>query len=337
MTARRPINRGTPPATATPALEIGGTHVAGALIDLDARRVVAGSQVRIHLRPDGEATEILDSILDCARALPPVASTTWAVAAPGPMDYRRGIGRYEGVAKFEALNGVDIRAALLAGLATSATEISFVNDAEAFAIGEWAAGAAAGHDRVAGITLGTGVGSAFLDRGAVVSDGPLVPPNGRVHLLEIDGRPLEETVSRRAILARYEALRTADAPGSADGHHATDVRELADLARGGDADAAAAIDDALEALGLALGPWLARFGATVFVVGGSMAGSWDLVEPPLVRGLASGTPGPMGSVAVMAAAHPGEAGLVGAALHARAALQAGLTETEPASSEPASP
>jgi len=38
-------------------------------------------------------------------------------------------------------------------------------------------------------------------------------------------------------------------------------------------------------LGDVLSPWVARFEATVVVVGGSMVGSWDIIEAPLVRGI----------------------------------------------------
>src|SRR4029078_2642228 len=124
------------------------------------------------------------------------------VAIPGPFDYAKGVGRYEGVAKFESLTGLDLGAALRAALPGRAERIAFVNDADAFVLGEWTWGAAAGHRRVAGITLGTGVGSGVVDEGRVVVDVPLVPPDGSVHLLSIDGLPLEESVSRRAMLRR---------------------------------------------------------------------------------------------------------------------------------------
>jgi glucokinase len=72
-------------------------------------------------------------------------------------------------------------------------------------LGEWVAGAARGYARVVAITLGTGVGSAFLDAGTVVSSGPTVPPNGDVYRLFINGCPLEQAVSNRAIVASYAA------------------------------------------------------------------------------------------------------------------------------------
>jgi glucokinase len=297
---------------AVPALEIGGTHVAGAMVDLEMPTVVVGTRTRAPLDADGASDSILASILSCARSLGAPGGSTWGVAIPGPFDYASGIGGFEGVAKFGSLRGVDVGQRLLDGLPT-ARRIVFLNDADAFLIGEWAAGAAVGHDRVAGITLGTGIGSAFLAGGRIVSSGPDVPPHGEVHLLSIDGRPLEDIVSRRAIVATYARLAGPNGRGATP-----DVAEIAARARGGEASAQAAIEGPVRSLGRALSPWLARFGATAVVVGGSMTGSWDLVEPPLREGL--GLP-----IELVRASLPDDAGLIGAALHAADPMQAALT------------
>lgn len=289
-----------------PALEIGGTHVAAAWVDLSEPRVVAGSRPRESLDANGTSDAILATILHCAARLDAEPGAAWGIAIPGPFDYAAGIGRFEGVAKFGALNGVDVSRRLLDGL-PPASQITFLNDADAFLIGEWAAGAAAGHDPVAAITLGTGIGSAFLAAGRIVDDGPDVPPGGRVDRLTIDGRPLEETASRRAIVAAYARLAGPNEPGPVP-----DVDEIAARARRGDTLARRAIQEPLRALGEALASWLGRFGASGLVVGGSMAGSWDLVEPALRDGLGS-------TLALLPARLPDDAGLIGAALYAHGA------------------
>ena len=287
-----------------PALEIGGTHVAGAIVDVEKPAVVPGIRTRLPLDADGSASSILSTVVECARDIPDApAGSTWGIAIPGPFDYARGIGSFEGVAKFGALNGVDVGRGLLDGL-PGAARVAFLNDADAFLVGEWAAGAGRGHTRVAGITLGTGIGSAFLADGRIVSTGHDVPPRGEVHLVSIDGRPLEDTVSRRAIVAEYARLAGGDRA-----RPALDVVDIAARARRGEAPAQAAIDGPLRSLGRALSPWLARFGASTLVVGGSMARSWDLVEPPLRAGIDL-------PIEVLRARLPDDAGLIGAALHA---------------------
>ncbi len=294
-----------------PALEVGGTHVTSAVVDLATGRVLEPTRGRRALRSDGPATEIIRTLVEAAAPVVAVRgpNATLGVAMPGPFDYARGIGRFEGVAKFESLTGLDVGAALRAGLGGTVARVAFLNDADAFVLGEWTWGAAAGHRRAVGITLGTGIGSGFLDEGRAVSDGPLVPPDGSVHLLTIDGRPLEEVVSARAL--RRQARRAiAELPGDAD------VVDIAVLARAGDRRARRVFDDALAGLGAALAPWLARFEASVLVVGGSMVGSWDLIRPPLVAALRRAEPA-LAGLAVHPAARPEDSALIGAAVHAR--------------------
>ncbi|WP_282085389.1 ROK family protein [Streptomyces tendae] len=295
--------RGAP--VPVPVLDIGGTHVTVALVDPTAGRPVVSSVTRRPLRAHDPADGILDAIAHAARELPDGHRPHWGVAVPGPFDYDTGIGRFTGIGKFESLTGVDVGAGLRQRLADRAERLCFLNDADAFAIGEYRAGAAAGHDRALCLTLGTGVGSAFLSAGRPVHDGALVPPGGRVHRLTVAGRPLEETVSRRGIRAHYARLR---APG--EGGDLPDVQEIAARAGQGNAAAAEALRYAFDALGRALAPWVRRFGATAVVVGGSIARSWDMVRPPLVSGLASAGGA---DVPVLPARQSADAPLIGAA------------------------
>jgi glucokinase len=299
-----------------PALEVGGTHVAAAVVDLSVGLVLEPTRSRRPLGSDGPATDIMGTLLDVAAPVAAAAgrNPTLGVAMPGPFEYALGIGRFEGVAKFESLAGLDVGAALRAGLDGLVARIAFLNDADAFVLGEWAWGAAAGHRRVVGITLGTGIGSGFLDDGRVVVDDPRIPPDGSVHLLSIDGLPLEEAVSRRALLRRAR-LAIEELPADAD------VLDVAILARAGDRRARRVFQDAFAALGSALAPWLTRFEASVLVVGGSMAGSWDLVRPPLVGALQRAEPA-LAGLAVRRAAHRKDSALIGAAVHASAIDQA---------------
>jgi glucokinase len=222
------------------------------------------------------------------------------VAMPGPFDYARGIALFEDVGKFDSLRGADLGAALCKGIRPHPASVSFVNDAEAFLLGEWLHGAASGYTRCAAITLGTGVGSSFLADGEIVNTGADVPPDGRAHHLWIGHRPLEDVVSRRAMRSAYLA---------ATGDATADVREIAERARGGETAAGDVIAAAMRALGGALAPWLSRFRAQVVVVGGSMSASWDLFGPAFADGLRE-------PISVVVAQDPEHAPLLGAARHA---------------------
>jgi glucokinase len=176
------------------------------------------------------------------------------------------------VGKFDSLHGVDMGAELRARITPRPAALRFLNDAHAFGLGEWAFGVAGAHARAAFLTLGTGVGSAFLADGRPVTAGPDVPPEGRADLLTVDGRPLEETVSTRALLAAYPA--------------AASVADLTRRAFAGDPGARRVVEHAAARLGAALGPWLRRFGASVLVVGGGISAAWELIVEPLQAGVA---------------------------------------------------
>lgn len=302
--------------TGLPVLDIGGSHVSAAVGDTATWRPLSGTRHRLPLRSEGSADEIIATIAQCARTVGPLIGSTLAVAMPGPFDYEAGIGRYNGVAKFDALNGVDVRGRLSAALDGSPANILFLNDAVAFGIGEWVARATQRHDkkcdRLVAITLGTGVGSAFINAGTPVTTGPLVPPNGYAYRLRIEGRPLEDVVSTRAIVAAY-----AEHAGTAHAAAEVDVRCIADHAKKGDKDAIRAFADAAHALGNALAPWLINFEADALIVGGGIARSWCLVGPPLAAGIEEGALHPA-QLTVVPSRDPEASIAIGAAWHAHA-------------------
>ena len=145
-----------------PVIEIGGTHATAAVVDPSGWAVVPGTMVRRDLDAGAPAGVLVQAIVDTAASLRRPDRTTWGVAIPGPFDDVRGVGDFTGVGKLDGLRGVDLGEVLRRELTAGSGLIVFVNDAEAFAVGEWVAGAATGHHRTIAITLGTGVGSTFL-------------------------------------------------------------------------------------------------------------------------------------------------------------------------------
>jgi glucokinase len=301
MTSSAAQVRTAPAASSTeggliPVLEIGGTHIIAALVEPESGHVAESH--RHDLDSAGTRTEILDTLTRAAQTLG--VHRYWGVAIPGPFDYEHGIGRFAHVGKFEALAGLDLGHALSMRFGDN-PKIVFVNDADAFGIGEVIAGAGHGHRRAVCLTLGTGIGSAFIADGEPVNDGRTVPPDGSVHLLRWKGDYIEETVSRRAIRSRYTQL-------SGDSR---DVREIAELARNHDPGARQAFDECFAALGSCLAPWLSSFGATALILGGSIAGSFDLIEEPLHDGIRAAEP--TLKITPQPAAHPETAALIGTA------------------------
>jgi glucokinase len=289
-------------SAAIPVLEVGGTHVTSAVVD-PVTWTLTSPATRRGVSSAAPADEILAAFVAAADAAGAAPHVVWGAAMPDPFDYANGVARFRGVGKFESLFGVDVGAALRTRVAARPAAVAFINDADAFTLGEWLNGAATGASRCAGITLGTGVGSGWAADGQIVDTGPAVPPGGRAHRLFVDGIPLEDVMSRRAIRRAYAA---------ATGDHDADVADICARARGGESAATEVLSHALRTLGAVLAGPVSRFAAEVVVVGGSMAASWDVLEPPFVEGFSSVAPPPRLAVAVDADRAP----LLGAARRA---------------------
>jgi predicted NBD/HSP70 family sugar kinase len=238
------------------ALELGGSHVSTCVVDVETWRVA--NACRLPFDPNDARPELLGAIRHAAGALTGV--TRVGFAAPGPFDYENGICMVRGLGKLEGLFGVDLAAALAPVLQLDRAWIRFLNDAEAFLLGESVAGAARGHDRVVGLTLGTGLGSAFLADGEIVRSGEGVSPNGDLHVVPFRGAPVEDAISGRAISARFDGR--------------TGAAEIAARAGAGDPGAVAAFASFGADLAEFLDPWVRAFRPTRVVVGGSIARAW---------------------------------------------------------------
>jgi glucokinase len=260
-----------------PVLEIGGSHVTAASVLFRDGSAGIVQQRTLVLEPGWGRDEIVETLARAADHLGEPSGRMWGVAIPGPFDYERGIALFtaESVGKFAALHGLDLRDALVESLSRKPAGIRFLNDADAFGLGEFRERQTFGYRRAVFLTLGSGVGSAFVDRGKLVKSGPSVPPQGYMYLVEHDGRPLEEIVSRRAIRRQYSAKSGCD----------LDVQEIATRARAGEKTASELIANAMSVLGRALAPWCAAFSAEAVVVAGAMADSWDLIGSPILDGL----------------------------------------------------
>jgi glucokinase len=290
----------------TLALDVGGTHVEAALVDVDNLTVADRGRTRVAISELSDANVIFESIAVAACSLSAHADGVWAISIPGPFDYRAGVGHYRGRGKFECLDGVKVWDELRNRIRTHDFRMVFLNDAEAFLLGELALGTGIGHQRVVGITLGSGIGSAFTIDGRVVRSGNGIPEAGAVSNLSVRGKRLEDVVSRSAILRAFGEFSMVN--GEAD------LSDIAEMAREGNAHARSALVRPLETLGEVLAPWLRDFGAELLIVGGGMSNSWDLVAPAIRKGLSSRTHAT--DVKVVPACSRNDAALIGAALHA---------------------
>ena len=290
-------------------IDIGGTKIA-ALLVLPDGDVVARGVVAAPSREGGPAMADAAAGL-VRRLLAETGSTLLAagVGAAGVVDQRSGVIRaasdtFVGWAGFAL--GPELERRLQAPTAVE-------NDVNAFLLGEVAWGAAEAAD-VLGVMLGTGVG------GAVVLDGELRSgPTGAAG--EIGHTPgyshhvctcgqvghLETLASGRSIEQRY-----LEATG-----FVRTTSQIADLARGGDAEALDVFRGAGRALGLACVVAAGILDLTAVVVGGGVTRSWDLLEPALRDTLRTDPPVSGAPLTVVRGTLGGDAVALGAAASAR--------------------
>ena len=184
-------------------LDIGGSHVTSALVDLEKRLIVDSSLQRTHVNPNLGADELLEAWSNAA--LETLASRSIqhvGVAMPGPFEYDTGVSKLHH--KFASLHNMNVGEALQKRL-NAQVPIYFGNDASLFALGEWWAGAAKGFERVIGVTLGTGLGGGFVAGGYVLYSGEGVPKDGGIWDLPYLDGIAEDYVSGPALVKNYQS------------------------------------------------------------------------------------------------------------------------------------
>ena len=183
------------------AFDVGGSHVAAA--------VCSGSDFR--LGPVASAPHPAEhssaAFVDLLYGLGMKARTGHdgnmgaMLAVPNPFDLEAGVSRMRH--KLPYLYGIDLRQALAARFGLQPAQVRFLNDADAYLLGEVGAGAARGFRRAIGLTLGTGIGSAFAVDGKVLVKGPASPGSGEIWSLPYRGGIVEDFVLSRAIVENY--------------------------------------------------------------------------------------------------------------------------------------
>lgn len=265
------------PGTRVIALDVGGTSVKSALVAPGGH--VIGKPYITPIDSAGDADSIVNTFAQIVRAHIRESHSSHllgvALGFPGPFDYQAGICLIEGVEKYGGIYGFNMRDALRARLDLGDLPILFRNDAEAAVVGEARYGIGGDYRRLIGVTLGTGCGSAFLMDGVPVTSGPGVPPNGWLYPVLFRGLRADDIFSRRGLEARLRAASDTE----------RNVKDAAEAARAGDANARQVFEAFGADLGVFLNPFAGAFAAEALLVLGQIAGAMDLFGPSLSRAL----------------------------------------------------
>ncbi|MEV4946914.1 ROK family protein [Streptomyces sp. NPDC053755] len=315
------------------ALDVGGTKIAGALVDADGRLLTRSQRPTPAQGSAEELMAAVSAVVDDLAAHPRWASLTrMGIGSAGPVDTVAGTVSPVNIPAWRSFPLVDrVRAhpAMPAGIRPV-----LVGDAVAMTAAEHWLGAARGVDNVLCMVVSTGVGGGLVLGGAlhagasgnaghighitVDQNGPLCPCGAR--------GCVERFASGTAIAAH--ALESGWTPPA--GAPAT-AKEVAASARAGDPRALAAFDRAGRALAAGIAAATALVELDLVVVGGGVAESGETLFGPLRHHLASYavldfTRG----VRVVPAGLRLDAGLIGAA--AAGAAAAGVRQVAGASS-----
>jgi len=254
--------------------DIGGSHITLSICDLQTYTIEDNTTTRVEVDSGGSATEILNTWESAFRTVldnsPGMIFSGLSVAMPGPFDYQNGISYITGMKKYEALYGMDIRQFFAGLLKIDPQLVRFRNDAESTIAGEILAGAGKGYQRIMGVTLGTGFGSAFCKDG-VTKD------------INLGSEPFKDSIaddhlSTRWFLKRYRELTGIELTGG--------VKQLAELAP----DSAVARDIFREfALNMAdfLSAPVQQLEPAVLIICGNIAKAAEFFLPYLATGLSS--------------------------------------------------
>ncbi|KQY76757.1 sugar kinase [Microbacterium sp. Root1433D1] len=264
-------------------IDIGGTKIAALLVSDDGAVLARGS-VPAPAALGGGA--MADAAADLARELAAQAEVSLAAAgvgAAGVIDHETGTIRaasatFVGWAGFPLADELEQRLGV---------PVRVENDVNAFLLGEAAADGRTDSD-VLGVMLGTGVGGALiidgdLHHGPHGAAGEIGHTPGYSELVCTCGQigHLETLASGTSIALRYQERTSAPV---------RDAREVADRARGGDAEAIAVFDAAGRALALACASAATILDLPCAIVGGGVTAAWDLLEPSILRTLDTDSP-----------------------------------------------
>lgn len=191
-------------------IDIGGSHITMAQVDPMKREIITSTYVREHVDSFGARETIFSAwisaiekvIHDLVRE-----DVLIGIAMPGPFDYENGISLMQ-QGKFIDMYQVNIKEELAARLSISTDRIYFVNDAGAFLEGEVFGGCVREYSRIFGVTLGTGLGTAFYN-GKAASDEDLWDSPFKDSICE-------DYLATRWFVNHYKALTGDEISGTKD-------------------------------------------------------------------------------------------------------------------------
>ena len=246
--------------------DVGGSHVSAGLCRLPDLELIRTASGPLKLVDSFAAFVDLLHRLGIEAANSELNLAGASLAVPGPFDLEAGVSLMEH--KLQFLKNQDLRGALARSFNWQTNQLRFLNDAAAYLLGEVGRGAVEGAERAVGLTLGTGIGSAFAIHGHYVTQGQGVPPGGEIWNYPYAGTTVEDLISTSRLKGDYLALTGDD-------------KDVAEIAAGAKDDPAArqVFSEFGHHLGQVLRDVIAPFHPDMVVIGGGISRSSSLFLP----------------------------------------------------------
>ncbi|SHJ07942.1 ROK family protein [Pseudozobellia thermophila] len=217
-------------------IDIGGSHITSAAVALDGPKILPHTTFSAKVDNKAPKDRILknwssaiNKTLECVSM---AGTVRLGFAMPGAFNYRTGLAKFEGNAKYESLYNVSIPNELPKFIETHKVDMRFLNDATAFGVGVSTLGKAKNFSQIISITLGTGFGSAFIKDGVPQVSSKGVPAGGCLWDKPYKDGMADDYFSTRWCLGRYYELSGQKVGGvkeiaqSNDGHSQTLFEEF---------------------------------------------------------------------------------------------------------------
>jgi glucokinase len=147
-------------------VDIGGSHVTAAAVNLETRLMVQNSWIRERVDAHSEPRDIIaawSKAISKSASVIDKKSYQVGLGIPGPFDYENGISLIKGQDKYDQLYGLNVKTLLSETLGIDDRNIRMMNDAACFLKGEVFCGSGQGFNKTIGLTLGTGLGSSVSE------------------------------------------------------------------------------------------------------------------------------------------------------------------------------
>ena len=272
-------------------IDLGGTNVAAAVVEESGKLL---GKVSLPTPRDGTAEQVADQMAAASRAaveqtglsMDEIASV--GIGSPGTIEPDTGVIRYWSNLNFSNVPLTSLMAERLH------KEIYLENDANAAALGEFAAGAGKGSQSMVAITLGTGVGGGAVLNGKLYTGFNYAGLEVGHFVIEYNGRLctcgrrgcFETYASATAIIKRarerMQDNRETVLWKLADGDlEKVEARTVFDAANQGDLLAKELVEEYQSYLACGITSLINIFQPEIFCVGGGVAGAGETLMGPV--------------------------------------------------------